>query len=113
MTMNVSLFQGKTIRKTFHNGEWWFSIVDVVGALTESADAGAYWRKLKQRLNEDGSEVVTFCHGLKLPAPDGKKADARAGGDIAGGARKKLEKRLGKSVVSKKNFLEKPKYNLP
>lgn len=47
-------------------------MVDVVGALTESADAGAYWRKLKQRLNEEGSEVVTFCHELKLPAPDGK-----------------------------------------
>jgi hypothetical protein len=40
--------------------------------LTESADAGAYWRKLKQRLKEEGSEVVTLCHGLKLPAPDGK-----------------------------------------
>jgi len=40
--------------------------------LTESPDAGAYWRKLKQRLKEEGSEVVTFCHGLKLEAPDGK-----------------------------------------
>jgi len=47
--------------------------VDVVAALTDSPDAGAYWRKLKQRLNEDGSEVVTFCHGLKLPAADGKQ----------------------------------------
>jgi hypothetical protein len=41
--------------------------------LTESADAGAYWRKLKQRLSEEGSEVVTNCHGLKLLAPDGKQ----------------------------------------
>jgi hypothetical protein len=48
-----------------HNGEWWFSVVDVCHALTASADVGAYWRKLKQRLNEEGSEVVTFCHGLK------------------------------------------------
>jgi len=47
-------------------------VVDVVRALTDSADAGAYWRKLKQRLNQEGSQVVTFCHGLKLPAPDGK-----------------------------------------
>jgi len=46
--------------------------VDVCEALTDSIDAGAYWRKLKQRLTEEGSEVVTFCHGLKLPAPDGK-----------------------------------------
>ena len=47
--------------------------MDVVEALTESVDAGAYWRKLKQRLNEEGSEVVTFCHGLKLESSDGKK----------------------------------------
>jgi len=46
--------------------------VDVCEALTDSVDAGAYWRKLKQRLTEEGSEVVTFCHGLKLEAPDGK-----------------------------------------
>jgi len=46
--------------------------VDVCAVLTGSADAGAYWRKLKQRLREEGSEVVTFCHGLKLTAPDGK-----------------------------------------
>ena len=46
--------------------------VDVYAVLTGSADAGAYWRKLKQRLREEGSEVVTFCHGLKLTAPDGK-----------------------------------------
>jgi len=48
-------------------------VVDVCGALTDSIDSGAYWRKLKQRLNEEGSEVVTFCHGLKLEASDGKK----------------------------------------
>ena len=48
-------------------------MVDVCGALTDSIDSGAYWRKLKQRLNEEGSEVVTFCHGLKLEASDGKK----------------------------------------
>ena len=46
--------------------------MDVAEALTDSVDAGAYWRKLKQRLIEEGSEVVTFCHGLKLEAPDGK-----------------------------------------
>ena len=46
--------------------------MDVCEALTDSVDAGAYWRKLKQRLTEEGSEVVTFCHGLKLEAPDGK-----------------------------------------
>jgi len=72
MDSSIAVFRGKGIRKLIHNDEWWFSIVDVCGALTESADAGAYWRKLKQRLKEEGSEVVTFCHGLKLTAPDGK-----------------------------------------
>ena len=68
----IAVFKGRQVRRLLHEGEWWFSVVDVVGALTDSPDAGAYWRKLKQRLNEEGSEVVTFCHGLKLEAPDGK-----------------------------------------
>jgi hypothetical protein len=72
METNIAVFRGKEIRKTIHKNEWWFSVVDVVGVLTDSTDAGAYWRKLKQRLKEEGSEVVTFCHGLKLPASDGK-----------------------------------------
>ncbi len=70
---SITVFQEKTIRRTWHNEEWWFSVVDVCGVLTESADAGAYWRKLKQRLAAEGSEVVTNCHGLKLEAPDGKQ----------------------------------------
>ncbi len=69
----IAIFQKKEIRKTLFQKEWWFSVVDVVAVLTDSADAGAYWRKLKQRLTEEGSEVVTFCHGLKLTASDGKK----------------------------------------
>jgi hypothetical protein len=69
----IALFKGKRIRKTLHDDEWWFSVVDVVEALTDSPDAGAYWRKLKQRLIAEGSEIVTFCHGLKLEATDGKK----------------------------------------
>jgi len=68
----IALFKGKKIRKTIYNNEWWFSVVDVCEVLTNSIDAGAYWRKLKQRLSEERSEPVTFCHGLKLPAPDGK-----------------------------------------
>ncbi len=71
-TTKIAVFRGKEIRKTINKNEWWFSVVDVCEALTKSSDAGAYWRKLKQRLKEEGSEVVTFCHGLKLEAPDGK-----------------------------------------
>ena len=51
---------------------WYFSVVDVVSILTESPDAAAYWRKLKQRLKKEGNETVTNCHSLKMPAPDGK-----------------------------------------
>jgi len=72
METGIAVFRGNEIRKTIHNSEWWFSIADVCAVLTESADPGAYWRKLKQRLKEEGSEVVTICHGLKLIAPDGK-----------------------------------------
>lgn len=52
--------------------KWYFSIVDVCGVLTDSKDANAYWRKLKQRLKKEGNETVTNCHGLKLRASDGK-----------------------------------------
>jgi prophage antirepressor-like protein len=72
METSIAVFRGTEIRKAIHNDEWWFSVVDVCAILTESADPGAYWRKLKQRLKKEGSEVVTFCHGLKLVAPDGK-----------------------------------------
>jgi hypothetical protein len=70
---HLVVFQERGIRRTWHKEEWWFSVVDVCAVLTESPDPGAYWRKLKQRLGAEGSEVVTFCHGLKLEAPDGKQ----------------------------------------
>jgi len=62
----LAVFKGKQIRRTIHNDEWWFSVVDVCGGLTGSPDSGAYWRKLKQRLKKEGSEVVTNCHGLTI-----------------------------------------------
>ena len=69
----MAVLKGKEIRRTIHDDEWWFSIVVVCGVLAGSVGAGTYWRKLKQRLKADGSEVVTKCHGLKLVATDGKK----------------------------------------
>ena len=70
------MFQGKNIRKVLHNGEWWFSVVDVIAALTDQIDSQAarkYWNKLSQRLRKEGSQSVTNCHRLKLEAADGKK----------------------------------------
>jgi hypothetical protein len=71
----IQLFENQPIRTAWveDEEEWYFSVVDVVGALTESADATAYWRKLKQRLKEEGNQTVTNCHGLKMTAQDGKK----------------------------------------
>ncbi|MBU2590003.1 MAG: Bro-N domain-containing protein [Nanoarchaeota archaeon] len=66
------VFQGKNIRRTWHNDEWWFSVIDIVAVLTESQDGRKYWNKLSQRLREEGSEVVTNCHRLKLQAEDSK-----------------------------------------
>ena len=71
----IQLFENKRVRVVWNNEEekYYFSVVDIVQVLTESADATAYWRKLKQCLKEEGNETVTNCHGLKLPAADGKK----------------------------------------
>ena len=69
----VVLFQEQTIRRLWHENAWWFSVVDVCAVLTGSVDAGAYWRKLKQRMVAEAGQPVTFCHGLKLTAPDGKQ----------------------------------------
>ena len=70
----IKLFGEKNIRTVWDDKEekWYFSIVDVVNVLTDSKDPTAYWRKLKQRLKEEGNEAVTNCHGLKLKAADGK-----------------------------------------
>jgi len=69
----VILFQEQAIRRSWHESEWWFSVVDVCAVLTGSVDAGAYWRKLKQRLVAESGQPVTFCHGLKLTATDGRQ----------------------------------------
>jgi hypothetical protein len=70
----IKLFETKQVRSLWdaEKEAWFFSIVDVIAVLTDSADAGAYWRKLKQRLKAEGNETVTNCHGLKMTAPDGK-----------------------------------------
>jgi len=72
MDTKLALFEQSTIRKLRHQDEWRFSVVDVCSALTDSVDPWAYRRKLKQRLIQEKSQVVTSCHGLKLMAPDGK-----------------------------------------
>jgi len=69
---HIAIFKGKAIRKKLVEDKWFFSVVDVVRALTDSEDPRTYWKVLKNRLNEEGSEVVTFCNQLKLIAEDNK-----------------------------------------
>ena len=72
MKDGLVVFDNKKIRRVWHEDDWWFSVVDVVGVLTESSDGRKYWNKLIQRLREEGSEMVTNCHQLKLKSSDGK-----------------------------------------
>lgn len=69
----IVVFNDKKIRRVWHSGDWFYSVVDVVGVLSESEDPRNYWKVLKHRLNQDGSEVVTKCNQLKLISSDGKK----------------------------------------
>jgi hypothetical protein len=75
MADKIQLYEDQPIRTAWveDEEEWYFSIVDVIGVLTESKDPTAYWRKLKQRMKNEGNETVTNCHGLKMTAQDGKK----------------------------------------
>jgi len=66
------VFQDQKIRRTWFNDEWWFSVVDIVGALTESDRARKYWSDLKVKLIGEGFEVSEKIGHLKLPAEDGK-----------------------------------------
>ena len=162
-TAKIALFKGEKIRKTLFKNEWWFSVNDVIGALTDSNDPAQYFKRLKERdlelksLSEKGG--VQFVPPLMLPVKTAGvtpseykklkglkrenlrdhmddfelifnmlgerstteihrtenskgvlklKQDANRGGKIAGIARKELEKEIGRSVVSKKNYIQKP-----
>lgn len=71
---SIQLFEEKKVRTFWDEKQekWYFSIVDAIDILTDSIDPAAYWRKLKQRLKQEGNETVTNCHGLKMRAADGK-----------------------------------------
>lgn len=70
----IQLFEGQQVRYVWDEEQekYFFSVVDVIRVLTDSVDAAAYWRKLKQRLKDEGNETVTNCHTLKFQAADGK-----------------------------------------
>jgi hypothetical protein len=71
-------FEGQSIRRSYDEATetWWFSVVDVVQVLTQQQDdltARKYWNQLRRRLSQEGSQLVTNCHQLKMPAADGKQ----------------------------------------
>lgn len=69
----IAFFEGKKVRRSFHKGEWYFSIIDVLGILTDSADPQRYWSVLKSRLKKhEGVDLTTICSKLKMAGADGK-----------------------------------------
>lgn len=70
----IKLFEDKKVRTIWDKNaeEWYFSVVDVVAVLTESANPNNYWKVLKNRLKKEGSQLVTDCNQLKMPSSDGK-----------------------------------------
>jgi DNA-damage-inducible protein D len=70
----IIVFENKRIRRIWHEDEWYFSVIDVVGVLTDSVKPNVYWSVMKERVkSEDGFEVFTICKQLKLESTDGKK----------------------------------------
>jgi hypothetical protein len=127
---SLAIFEGHEIRRLYDEKTevWWFSIVDIIQVLTEQPSYKAaqnYWKVLKHRLNKEGSQLVTDCNQLKLPATDGKnyltdvanaetvdatgmaenETAAKTGGKIAKRARLELEQKTGKRVVTGENYL--------
>ena len=73
-TTKIALFKGKEIRKTLFNNEWWFSIIDIIEALTDSTQPSKYWTAMKTRVELEGEfQLSTICRQLKLESSDGKK----------------------------------------
>ncbi len=74
MENKLVVFKGKEIRRTLHNNEWWFAVVDVIAALTDSSKPRDYWYRMKKReVASSGVQLSTFCRQLKLESSDGKK----------------------------------------
>ncbi len=95
--------ENQPIRRNYNHATntWWFSVVDVVQVLTQPTDATTahkYWNKLKQRLKEEGSQLVTNCRQYKLTAADGKERLTDCA--TAKRARMELEDKTGRPVVT-------------
>ncbi len=74
----IVLFQEKNIRRIEHNGEWWFSVVDVIAVLTDSSQPQRYWADMKKRSSKQSNQSFAFCEQLKMVAADGKNYKTEA-----------------------------------
>jgi DNA-damage-inducible protein D len=72
MDNQLTPFEGTEIRKLWHDEQWYFSVVDVIGVLTDSSQPSRYWADLKKRSKKEANQSFDFCERLKLPRPDGK-----------------------------------------
>ena len=115
MQNQPAIFEDYEIRRVYDDAieTWWFSVVDIIQVLTQQADyqtARKYWNKLKERLGKEGSESVTNCHRLKLPAADGKNylTDGATAETVS---RLEQESKTGKAVISGENYLPPPGKN--
>jgi len=74
MENKIAIFRGKKIRRLIHENKWYFSVIDVIEALTDSVKPRVYWNTMKTRVkSQDGIELSTICRQLKLESSDGKK----------------------------------------
>jgi hypothetical protein len=128
MEANLVVFKDKQIRRILLENEWHFAVVDVVAVLTDSDKPRDYWYRLKKReLESSGLQLSTICRQLKLifsmlgeaatteitRVDDARgfkesRSAARRGGEVAGKARKDLERKTRKKVVSPENYLVNP-----
>src|SRR5579871_4564243 len=107
----IAVFDGAQIRRILVDNEWWFSVTDIVGFLTDSKNARDYWHKMKIReKSEANTELSTICRQLKLTAPDGKQRETDCA-NAEGVFRiiQSIPSPIGAQVVSKENFLSKNK----
>ena len=126
-TTKLPFLKGKQIRRVIFNNEWWFSITDVIEALIGTDRPRKYWNDLKKKLIAEGYRQVSENrttgnykpvivkisdrlrrYGNNVPYRSVNKTVARRGGSVAGKARKETEKEIGRSVISKGNYLKKP-----
>jgi len=115
----IVVFGAKRIRRIWQDEQWFFSVVDIIAALTDSDAPSKYWPAMKRREQAtSGFQLSTICRQLKMTSADGKSYTtdavntqaAREGGSVAGSARRQLEAKSGRKVVTSGNYLiDKPK----